>query len=97
MFLERYIDNIYLNIIYNNYDEKFINNLDQINFMKVYYLFKKYNFYYIDDIILNYLEIFEMDYKDVHEEIIKLNEKLGNNFVYIIGNNMTYLNDILNA
>ena len=27
--------------------------------------------------------------------ILKLREKLGNDFVYIIGNNMKYLNEIL--
>ena len=86
MFLEKYVSDLYLDIIYSNYDEDYVNNLDEKNFIEIYNLFKKYNFYFINDIILNYLEIFEMDYDDVEEKIIDLKEKLGNNFVQIICN-----------
>ena len=53
------------------------------------------NFYFIEDIILNYLEIFEMDYYDVYKGLKKLNKELGDNYVYIIGNNMSYLQKII--
>ena len=96
MFLEKYVSDLYLDIIYSNYDEDYVNNLDEKNFIEIYNLFKKYNFYFINDIILNYLEIFEMDYDDVEEKIIDLKEKLGNNFVQIIGNDMSYLDEIVN-
>ena len=95
MFLEKYVSSVYLDIIYSNYDEDYINGLDEENFIKIYNLFKKYNFYFINDIILNYLEIFEMDYDHVEDKIIYLKDKLGNNFVQIIGNNMSYLGKIL--
>ena len=95
MFLDKYVDNIYLDMIYSNYNNDYLNNLDEENFKEIYDLFKKYNFYFINDIILNYLEIFEMSYDDVDNGIISLKEKLGDNFVYIIGNNMTYLDEIL--
>ena len=95
MFLEKYVSSVYLDIIYSNYDEDYINGLDEENFIKIYHLFKEYNFYFINDIILNYLEIFEMDYDHVEDKIIYLKDKLGNNFVQIIGNNMSYLGKIL--
>ena len=94
MFLEKYVNNLYLDIIYSNYDEDYINGLDENNFREVYKIFKKYNFYFIDDIILNYLEIFEMDADDVNDKIMVLKNKLGDNFVYIIGNDMSYLDEI---
>ena len=96
MFLEKYVSSVYLDIIYSNYDEDYINCLDEDNFIEIYNLFKKYNFYFINDIILNYLEIFEMDYDDVEDNIISLKDKLGNNYVQIIGNDMSYLDEIIN-
>ena len=95
MFLNKYVNDVYLDMIYSNYNNDYLNSLDENNFIKIYNLFKKYNFYFINDIILNYLEIFEMSYDDVDNGIISLKEKLGDNFVYIIGNNMSYLDEIL--
>ena len=56
---------------------------------------KKYNFYFIDDIILNYLEIFSMEAIEVEEKILELKDKLGDKFNYIIGIDMRYLESIL--
>ena len=95
MFLDKYVSHLYLDIIYNNYDEEYLKLLDEENFIKIYELFRKYNFYFIEDIILNYLEIFEIDCEEVNNKILELKEKLGNEFVYIIGNNMTYLSEII--
>lgn len=96
MFLEKYVSYLYLNIIYSNYAEDYINGLDEEKFIKIYNLFKEYNFYFINDIILNYLEIFEMDADEVEDKLIELKEKLGNNFVQIIGNDTSYLDEFLN-
>ena len=96
MFLEKYVNNFYLELIYNNYEEGFLNSLDETNFISIYNLLKENKFYFIDDIILKYLEIFEMEYDDVNNGLINLRNKLGENFVYIIGNDMSYLEEILN-
>lgn len=95
MFLEKYVSDLYLDIIYSNYDEDYVNNLDEKKFIEIYNLFKEYNFYFINDIILNYLEIFEMDYDEVEDRLIELKEKLGNNYVQIIGNDMSYLGELI--
>ena len=36
-----------------------------------------------------------MDYDEVNNKILELKQKLGPEFVYIIGNNMTYLSEII--
>jgi len=95
MFLEKYVSNFYYEQIIDNYEEWYLNTLDEENFLKIYNLFKEYNFYFIEDIILNYLEIFEMDYDEVEDKLIELKDLLGDNFVYIIGNDMKYLNKII--
>ena len=95
MFLEKYVSNFYYEQIIDNYEEWYLNTLDEENFLKIYNLFKEYNFYFIEDIILNYLEIFEMDFDEVEDKLIELKDLLGDNFVYIIGNDMKYLNKII--
>ena len=95
MFLEKYVNSTYYNMILNNYNNEYLNSLDEDNFIKIYNLFKKYKFYFIDDIVLKYLEIFDMDDDDVEEKINFLHEKLGDRYIYIIGNDLRYLDEIL--
>ena len=95
MFLEKYVNNFYYNQILDNYDMVYLNSLDEQQFLSIYKLFLEYKFYYIEDIILKYIEIFELDYKIVKEKLDSLKEKLGNNFTYIIGNDMNILDEIL--
>lgn len=95
MFLQKYVSEFYYNQILDNYKTEYLELLDEQNFLKIYKLFIEYKFYFIEDIILKYLEIFEMDYNVVKDKIELLRNRLGNNFVYIIGNNMNYLNEIL--
>lgn len=80
-----------LKLLYDKYNDYYIEGIDYDNLISIYSLFKKYQFYYIDDILVNYLEIFEKDYDYVEDKILELKEKLGNNFVFIIGNDMRYL------
>jgi len=95
MFLDKYLDNFYYDLVYNNYDSSYLEGLDENNFRDIYNIFSKYNFYFINDIILNYMELFEMEPNNVEKGILNLKEKLGSNFVYIIGNDMKYLNEII--
>ena len=43
MFLDKFLNSTYLDLIYDNYDEKYINSLNEENFNKVYLLLKSYN------------------------------------------------------
>ena len=95
MFLSKYLNKFYYEQVLDNYDDDYLNTLDEDNFIKIYHLFQKYNFYFIEDIILNYLELFTLDSTEVEEGIMKLKDKLGDNFVNIIGNNMIYLTEII--
>ena len=97
MFLQKYLSSIYYDLVINNYDYDYLMMLDETNFGKIYNVLKKYNFYFINDIILNYIEIFFMTVEEVEKGMIKLREKLGDKFVYIIGNDMRYLDEIIDG
>lgn len=95
MFLTKYLNSFYYNELLDNYQEEYLNTLDEENFIKIYSLLKKCNFYYIEDIILKYLPIFTKDYQYVYNKIVYLKNKLGPNYIYLIGNNLQYLDAIL--
>ena len=95
MFLDKYLNSTYLDLIYSNYEEDYINLLDEENFNKVYMLLKNNNFYFIDDIILNYLELFEIEEKYVQLAINDIKSILGDDFVQKIGKNMTLLDKMI--
>ena len=94
MFLQKYVSEFYYNQILDNYKKDYLNLLDEQQFLIIYKLFIEYNFYYIEDIILKYLEIFEYEYDYVKNKLEELKIRLGTNYTYIIGNNLSYLNEI---
>jgi len=96
MFLYKYLNETYLDLLYDKYEEWYINELDEKKFTDIYNLFKGYGFYFINDIIIYYLELFEYDNEIINKRILKLKEKLGINFIYHIGNNLSYLDELLN-
>ena len=95
MFLEKYLNSTYLDLVYSNYEEDYINLLDEDNFNKIYILLKNNNFYFIDDIILNYLGLFEIEEKYVQLAVSDIKLALGDDFVRQIGKNMTLINKII--
>lgn len=95
MDLRKYLDDFYYDLLTDNYEDDYLEGIDEDNFLKVYNVFQKYGFYFINDIIIKYLEIFEMNPDYVEREILKLKDKLGITFVYLIGNDITYLNQII--
>ena len=95
MFIERYLNKTKFKLLCDVYDIEYISNLAEDNFNKVYEVFKKYNFYFITDIILNYLEIFELDSILVERKILELIKELGSKYTYIIGEDLRYLERIM--
>ena len=96
MFLSKYVNDVYYEMILDEYDSDYLLTLDEEQFKKIYDLFREYGFTYIEDIILRYLEIFEMEYEEVKEKLEDLKMELGDDFVYIVGNNLSLLDKILN-
>lgn len=77
MFLDKYLSPFNVKLVYGNYDLNYIELLEEDNFISVFNLLKKNNFYFIEDLIVNYLELFTIREEYVYEVICTLKKLLG--------------------
>lgn len=96
MFFHDVLDDVYYELLFENYEEKYLLNFNKTKFLEIYKIFREYNFYFIDDIILYYLEIFELDKNIVKKKLKELESIYGKNFVYLIGDDLSKIEYILN-
>lgn len=95
MFLGKYLNSTYLDLVCDNYEEDYLKLLDESNFEEVYMVLKKNGFYFIEDIILNYLELFEIDAKYVELALMGAKSVLREDYVKKIGKDMTLVDKII--
>lgn len=95
MFYNNYLNDIYQEILYSNYSEEYLESFNEQNFIEVYNLLKEYGFYYIEDIIINYIELFGIDVKYVRLALENMKNNLTKDFIKIIGSDMTLVNNII--
>lgn len=95
MFYNNYLNDIYQEILYSNYSEEYLESFNEQNFIEVYNLLKEYGFYYIEDIIINYIELFGIDVKYVRLALENMKNNLTRDFIKIIGSDMTLVNNII--
>ncbi len=94
MFLSKYVSDVYYDMIMHEYEEDYLSQLDEEQFQKIYQIFIQKGFTYMEDIILRYLEIFELDEESVQHKLQELEKELGVNYVYIISNHLSLLGRI---
>ena len=68
-FLRKYVSNVYYELILDTYDWVYLQSLDEKKFQKIYNLFKNLGFSFVDDIVLKYIEIFELPEEEVLDKI----------------------------
>lgn len=95
MFIDNYLSDINRRLLHEKYRDDYLDNFDMDNFIDIYNLFIKYKFFFIQDIIVDYLEIFELDSEFVERKILELQNRFGKFFVNIISYDMRYLNIML--
>lgn len=95
MFLDKYLDDLRLKILYTNYNEDYLNSLEESSFEEVYTLLKEKGFYYTNDIILNYLELFTIDKKYVEKSLNEISHLVKENYIEYLGKNMSLFDKVI--
>lgn len=97
MFYDQYLDDFYLEELFQNYDLDYLKNIDQELFDQIYRLFCSYQIDFMEDIILKYFHIFQMDYELVKKRLFRLKIFLGDDFIFRLGEDLSYLEYIANG
>ena len=95
MIFDKYLNDTYLDILYSNYNLDYLKSIDSNNFIEIYNLLKNKGFYFIDDIIINYMDMFELDKECLNKVLTYLEDKMGKDYIKKIGLNMTILDKII--
>ena len=82
-----------INEIKEKYSESIIKNLNKENFYKILNFLKQEKCDYIDDIISDYLDLFNFEYNDFVEKYNKLNEKYNKEFLNKASEDMNLLEE----
>lgn len=95
MFLQDILkDDDYL-LLLDKYTNDYLDTIEYENFMKIYKYLKGKKVYFIDDLIIYYLDIFTLDVKIIEEVFNILNERYGDDYIYTIGDNLKILDDTI--
>ena len=79
--------------IYDKYETSVLKNIDMKNFDAIVEFLKGKNMDFIDELIIDYLDLFLIPYNEFVKKYNKLEEKYGENLVEKIGNDMNILEE----
>jgi len=79
------LDRIDLRILNENFDRDIINQLEMENVNKIYSYLIDNGIYYAKDIFISQVDLFLLDYEIFVEKFEKLKERLGNNYIDLLG------------
>ena len=96
MFLETVFSDINMDLIKDKYDIEYLESLNPYRFASIYNIFINNKFYFIEDLIIKYLEIFTLSDEIVSNAIKGLEEDFGSDYIYYIGKDLSILDDAIN-
>ncbi len=91
MFLECILNDDNYKLLLDKYTLEYLNNIDPYRFASIYNLFYYSGFYFIEDLVLKYLDLFNLDEDIVLLGINSLKKKYGKDYVYYIGKDLSIL------
>lgn len=89
MFNEEEIKNIV-----DTFDEDIIKKVDIDNLFKIYKYLIDNGIYFARDLIVDYLDIFTLDYDEFVIKFEKLKNKLGSNYIEMLESDISKLEDL---
>ena len=86
-------DNVDIEELKDKFEPSVFENLDINNVSKIILYLKNNNVTYIDELIMNYLDLFMIDYLEFVKRAEKLKLKYGNDLFLQIGLDMSILDE----
>lgn len=96
MFLETVLSETNMELIYDKYEKEYLECIDPYNFADIYNLFLDSKFYFIEDLIVKYLEIFTLRKDIIEDAIFALESEYGSDYIYHIGKDLSLLDNAIN-
>ena len=96
MFLETVLSETNMELIYDKYEKEYLECIDPYNFADIYNLFLENKFYFIEDLIVKYLEIFTLRKDIIEDAIFALESEYGSDYIYRIGKDLSLLDNAIN-
>ena len=96
MFLETVLSETNMELIYDKYDKEYLECIDPYNFANIYNLFLENKFYFIEDLIVKYLEIFTLNKDIIEDAIFALESEHVSDYIYYIGKDLSILDEAIN-
>lgn len=84
-------DDIDLKILKENFDEEMINKMDTENVYKIFKYLEENKVFYAKDLFLNSFDLFLLSYEHFVKQFEKLKNKLGSNFVDLLGEDVSLI------
>lgn len=84
-------DDIDLKILKENFDEEMINKMDTENVNKIFKYLEENKVFYAKDLFLNSFDLFLLSYEHFVKQFEKLKNKLGSNFVDLLGEDVSLI------
>ncbi len=95
MFLENVLSDANFRLVLDKYDKEYLESLDPYKFAGIYNIFINRKFYFIEDLMVKYLEMFTLSEDIVEDAIANLEDKYGSDYIYHIGKNLGILDDAI--
>ena len=83
------LDNIDIQLLENNYEEDALKQLDKENVDRIYNYLIDNDVFYAKDIFITSLDLFLLKYEEFVERFENLKKELGENFVDILGEDVS--------
>ena len=79
------LDNIDIKVLKENFDDEILSQLDEQNISKIYNYLIDLGVYYAKDIFISQTDLFLLNYDLFVEKFEKLKQKLGENYIDMLG------------
>lgn len=82
-------------LVMDRYTDSYLDSIPNDMFNKVYNYLKSKKVYFINDLIINYLDIFTLDVRTINEAFNILEGQYGKEYIYFIGDNLNFLENTI--